>query len=54
MLMSWTYKEHSTKSRPVTGMRGVVCALGLSLSAAINFGGRPGQETSIDSRRIRH
>jgi hypothetical protein len=54
MLTNWTYKEHATKSRPYNGMRGVVCALGLSLSAANNFGGRLRQETSIDSRRIRH
>ncbi len=54
MLTSWTDKEHSPKSRPYTGMRGLACALGLSLPAANNFGGRLGQETSIDSRRIRH
>ena len=53
MLTSWIYKEHSTKWQPRGAMRGVVCALGLSLSAVNNFGGRLGQETSIDSRHIR-
>lgn len=55
MLTSQTYKEHSTKwQQPGGAMRGVVCALGLSLSTVNNFGGKLGQETSIDSRHIRH
>jgi hypothetical protein len=55
MMTSRTYKEHSTKWQPRAGMYPVVCALGLGLSlSAINvFGDRLGQETSIDSRRIR-
>src|SRR5438034_8693032 len=58
MMTSRTYKEHSTKWQPCAAMYAVVCTLGLS-SASVSlrtniFGGRLGQEASIDSRRIRH
>jgi len=54
MLMSRTYKEHSMKWQPCAAMYAVVCSLGLTLSANNIFGRRLGQETSIDSRNIRH
>ena len=53
MLMSRINKEHSMKWQPCAAMYPVVCSLGLTLSATNIFGGRLGQETSIDSRRIR-
>jgi len=46
-------KEHSMKWQPCAAMYPVVCSLGLTLSAANIFGGLLGQETSIDSRRIK-
>ena len=46
-------KEHSMKWQPSAAMYRVVCSLGLTLSAANIFGGLLGQETSIDSRRIK-
>src|SRR5437870_5047365 len=57
MMTSRTYQKHSTKWPPCAAMYAVVCSLGLS-SASVSlrtniFGGRLGQETSIDSRRIR-
>ena len=58
MMMTRTYKEQSTKWQPCAAMYTVVCSLSLS-SASVSlrtniFGGRLGQETSIDSRHIRH
>lgn len=53
MLKSRTYKEHTMKWQPCAAMYAVVCSLGLSLSATNIFGGRLGQETSIDSRNIK-
>ena len=53
MLMSQTYKEHSTKWQPCAAMYAVVCVLGLSLSPVNFINGRLGQETSIDSRNIK-
>jgi len=59
MLMSWTYREHTTKRQPCAGMRGVCLASGLSLASVtlgVNlFGGGLGQRhaESIDSRYIR-
>jgi hypothetical protein len=54
MLMMTTYKEHSMKWLPRAAMCVVVCSLGLNLSAINMFGGRLGQETSIDSRITKH
>jgi hypothetical protein len=54
MMTSRTNKQHSTKWQPCAAMYTVVCSLGLTLSATNIFGGRLGQEASIDSRRIRH
>ena len=58
MMTSRTYQKHTTKWQPCAAMNAVVCSLGLS-SASVSlrtniFGGRLGQETSIDSRHIRH
>jgi len=53
MLTIRTYKEHSTKWQPRAAMYPVVCSLGLTSSATNIFGGRLGQETSIDSRHIK-
>ena len=58
MMMSRTYKEPVDKWQPCAAMYTVVCSLGLS-SASVSlrtniFGGRLEQETSIDSRHIRH
>jgi len=53
MLTSRTHKEHSTKWQPCAAMNAVVCSLGLTLSATNIFGGRLGQETSIDSRQYK-
>src|SRR5881394_524859 len=52
MMTSRTNKQHSTKWQPCAAMYTVVCSLGLPLSATNIFGGRLGQERSIDSRRI--
>src|SRR6266480_5426961 len=57
MMTSRTNKKHSTKWQPCAAMYTVVCSLGLS-SASVSlrtniFGGRLGQEASIDSRYIR-
>jgi hypothetical protein len=54
MLTSWTYKEHTPKQPAYAGMGGVCLRVGLSLSSVNIFGGRLGQETSIDSRHTRH
>ncbi len=54
MLTSWTYKEHTAKRPSCAGMRGVCLSVSLSLSPINIFGGRLGQETSIDSRHNRH
>src|SRR5438128_10147499 len=53
MMTSRRNKQHSTKWQPCAAIYTIVCSLGLSLSATNIFGGRLGQETSIDSRRIR-
>ncbi len=53
MMTNWTPKEHKAKGQPYAGARGVIC-LGLGSSSVNTFGGRLGQETSIDSRQIRH
>jgi len=53
MMTSRTYQKHSTKWQPCAAMYTVVCSSGLTLSATNIFGGRLGQEASIDSRRIR-
>ncbi len=58
MLTSRTYKEPIDKWQPSAAMYAVVCSLGLSLASVSSgtniFGGRLGQDTSIDSRHIRH
>jgi len=54
MLTTRTYKQHPTKWQPCAAMYPVVCSLGLTLSAIDTFGGRLGQERSIDSRNLRH
>lgn len=54
MLMSHTYKEQSTKWQPCAATYSVVGALGMSLSALNIFGGRLGQEASIDNRKTTH
>jgi hypothetical protein len=58
MMTTRTYKQQSTKWQPCAAMHAVVCSLGLSLASVSLrtniFGGRLGQETSIDSRHIRH
>jgi len=53
MMTSRTYQKHSMKWQPVAVMHAVVCSLGLTLSATNIFGGRLGQEASIDSRNIK-
>ena len=53
MLMSWAYKEHSTKWQPSAAIYTVVCSLGLILSATDYFGGSLGQETPINRRHIK-
>src|SRR5436190_22221409 len=57
MMTSRTNKQPVDKWQPCAAMNAVVCALGLSstsVSLRTNiFGGRLGQETSIDSRHIR-
>jgi len=53
MLKSRTYKEHTMKWQPCAAMHPVVCSLGMGSSAVNIFGGRLGQETSIDSRNIK-
>ncbi len=58
MMKLRTYKEHVAKWQPSAAMRGVCLRTGLSsasLPLGVNiFGGRLGQETTIDSRYIRH
>jgi len=54
MLTTRTYKEHSMKWQPSAAMCAVVCSLGLTLSAINTFGGRLGQEASINSRKTKH
>jgi hypothetical protein len=53
MLRSRTHKEHSMKWQPCAAMNRCVVSLGLTLSATNIFGGRLGQETSIDSRQYK-
>ena len=53
MTTNRTYKEHEMKWQPCAMYR-VVCSSGLTLSAIKTFGGRLGQEQSIDSRNLRH
>jgi len=53
MMTSRTNKQPVDKWQPCAAMNAVVCSLGLSLSATNIFGGRLGQEASIDSRHIR-
>src|SRR5258708_38293241 len=57
MMTSRTYQKPIDKWQPCAAMYMVVCSLGPS-SASVSlrtniFGGRLGQEASIDSRRIR-
>ena len=54
MTTNWTFKEYSAKRQRRGGMHAVCLPTVLSLSPAYKFGGRLGNETSIDSRRIRH
>lgn len=54
MMMSWTAKERAAKPTRSAGMYGVCLQAVRSLSLVNNFGGRLGQETSMDSRHIRH
>jgi len=54
MMTSRTHKEHNAKQQPRIGMRAAAWCVGLSLSPTNTFGGELGQETSIDSRYIRH
>jgi hypothetical protein len=53
MLTNRTYKEHPMKWQPRAAMYAIVCSFGLT-SAINTFGGRLGQEQSIDSRNLRH
>ena len=57
MMTSRTYQKPVDKWQPCAAIHTVVCSLGLS-SASVSlrtniFGGRLGQEASIDSRHIR-
>jgi hypothetical protein len=54
MMMTRTYKEHSTKWQPSAAIYMVVCSLGLTQSAINIFGGKLGQQMPRDSRYIRH
>ena len=54
MMTNWTFKEYTAKRQPCAAVYGVVYALRLSLSSVNTFSDRLGQETSIDSRHIRH
>ena len=54
MMTTRTYKEHSMKWQPCAAMYVVVYSIGLTLSAPNTFGGKLGQEASIDSRNLRH
>jgi len=51
MLTSRTNHKQTTKWQPCAAMYGPVVSLVLTLSATDIFGGRLGQETSIDSRQ---
>jgi hypothetical protein len=53
MMTDRTYKEQPIKWQRCAAMYEIVSSLGLTLSAINMFGGRLGQETSIDSRHIR-
>ena len=53
MMMNRKHKEHSTRWQPRAAMCAVVCSLGLTLSAAHNFGGKLGQQTAIDNLNTR-
>jgi hypothetical protein len=54
MLMNMTHKEQTMKWQPCAAMYSLVCSLGQTFSATSIFGGRPGQQRSIDNRNIRH
>ena len=54
MMMTRTYKEHSTKWLPTAAIYVVVCSLGQILSATNILGGILEQEMPRDSRYIRH
>ena len=54
MLKTRTYKEHSMKWQPCAAMNRCVVTLSLTVSAINTFGGRLGQEASIDSRQYKH
>jgi len=53
MMMTRTYREHSTKWLPSAAMYAVVCSVGLTRSAINIFGGKLGQEMTRDSRYTR-
>jgi hypothetical protein len=53
MMMTRTYKEHSTKWLPCATMYTVVCLLGRTLSNPNIFEGRLGRQVAIDSQNIR-
>jgi hypothetical protein len=52
MMTNRTFNEHA-KWQPCAAIYGLVCVLRLSLLSVNMFGGRLGQEASIDSRHIR-
>ena len=54
MLKSTTYKEHSMKWQPRAATNPCVVTLDATVSAINMFGGRLGQEASIDSRQDNH
>ena len=54
MMITRTYKEHSTKWRPCAGMYKFVCSLGQTASTPSIFGGRLRREVAIDNRNTRH
>jgi hypothetical protein len=53
MMMSWTNRKHAAK-RPGYSGTGACLRVRLSSSPVNIFSGKLGQETSIDSRNIRH
>ena len=53
MMMTRTYKEHSTKWLRSATTYTVVCSLGLTLSNPTIFEGRLGRQVAIDSQNIR-
>jgi hypothetical protein len=54
MLTTRISREHPMKWQPSAAMYVVVCSLGLTMSAINKFGGRLGQEASIDIRKTKY